>query len=157
MKSMFDDEIEVKPVLNEDDTGIPYLAMGGVFTRDVFSLSKYVDVSNRLTLRKAIMDMFTLYPEVTDDMIQKLASNLNMEEPALENEIYAILSAFLNKGKFNENPNIPIDPEQLRMGIQVEMEHTDCPLIAERIAKSHLVELPTYYTHLKEMEDKYKK
>jgi hypothetical protein len=154
------EEIAAKPepvkVINEDDTGIPYLAMGGVFTKDVQNLSKFVDIQDKMQVQKAIIDMFTLHPEVTDDMIGKLARNLKMEEPALENEIYAIMSSFFNKGKWVANPNVPIDPQQLQMGITEEMEHTDNPLIAERISKDHLSNGDSlYYTHLKEMENKY--
>jgi len=156
MKSMFDDSTEEKkpegadaPVLNES---MPYLTLGGVFTRDIKSLSEYVGVKDKLGLSKAIMDMFTLYPEVTDDMIKKLANTLSIPEDVLENEIYALLSSFLNKGRSRENPNTPIDPEQLRAGIKIEMEHTSNPLIAEKISVDHLTELPTYYTHLAAME-----
>lgn len=40
------------------------------------------------------------------------------------------------------------DPIQLHRGIQVEMEHTRDPKIAERIAMDHLVEDPRYYVKL---------
>lgn len=120
---------EPATIINEDDTGIPYLAMGGVFTKDVQNLSKFVDIQDKMQVQKAIIDMFKLHPEVTDDMIGKLARNLKMEEPALENEIYAILSSFFNKGKWSANPNVPIDPQQLQMGIAVESEHSDNPFI----------------------------
>lgn len=43
--------------------------------------------------------------------------------------------------------------KQLNMGIKVEMEHTDYPEVAKRIAMDHLVEIPDYYTRLKRMED----
>ena len=46
-----------------------------------------------------------------------------------------------------------VDPEQLKMGIKVEMEHTDDPKIAKIIALHHLAELPDYYTKLKKMEN----
>lgn len=152
---MFDDSPEKKPestdapVLNES---MPYLALGGVFTRDIKSLSEYVGVKDKLGVSKAIIDMFTLYPEVTDDMIKKLAKTLDLPKDVLENEIYAVLSSFLNKGRSRENSNAPIDPEQLRAGIKIEMEHTSNPMIAEKIAKDHLTEIATYYTHLATME-----
>ena len=44
------------------------------------------------------------------------------------------------------------DPEQLKMGIKVEMEHTDDKEVAEKIARDHLNEVPDYYTKLKEVE-----
>jgi hypothetical protein len=55
-----------------------------------------------------------------------------------------------------------LDPEEFRMGLEVEMEHGsrdprtnvtgDDPLLTGRIAWAHLQELPDYYTRLKEME-----
>ena len=50
-----------------------------------------------------------------------------------------------------------IDPEQLKMGIAVEHEHTmnkgfseeEANAIAEEIARDHLAEDPQYYTKLK--------
>jgi hypothetical protein len=44
------------------------------------------------------------------------------------------------------------DPEQLAMGLKVEMEHTDNPMVALEIAMDHLMEIPDYYTHLDKME-----
>jgi Protein of unknown function (DUF5661) len=54
------------------------------------------------------------------------------------------------------NLNIDYDPEQVKMGIEVEMEHTTNPKIAEIIAKQHLSENPKYYTKLKKMEGTFK-
>ncbi|MDD5363605.1 MAG: hypothetical protein PHN88_15895 [Ignavibacteria bacterium] len=51
---------------------------------------------------------------------------------------------------------VDYDPEQLKMGIKIEMEHTDNPKIAEKIAKDHLDEFKDYYTRLTEMERKAK-
>lgn len=45
--------------------------------------------------------------------------------------------------------NITYDPHQLKMGIEVEHEHTTNKKIAEIIAKAHLAEDPDYYTKLK--------
>lgn len=48
--------------------------------------------------------------------------------------------------------NAEYDPEQLEMGMWIEMEHTDDPKIAEKIVKDHLAEIPDYYTRLVKME-----
>jgi hypothetical protein len=48
------------------------------------------------------------------------------------------------------------DPEQLKIGTEVEMEHTDNPEIAKKIAMDHLKESKNYYTYLAEMEKKMK-
>ena len=52
---------------------------------------------------------------------------------------------------FKEVENIDYDPEQLKMGIEVEKEHTTDSKIAETIAKHHLSENPKYYTKLKSL------
>ena len=57
------------------------------------------------------------------------------------------------KSFFKEvNPEISYDPEELRKGIEVELEHTNYKAIATIIAKHHLAEDPNYYTKLKKVE-----
>ena len=41
-----------------------------------------------------------------------------------------------------------LDPIQLSLGIQIEMEHTNDPRVAQEIAYDHLYEDPEYYTKL---------
>ena len=53
------------------------------------------------------------------------------------------------KGKFSERN---VNPYELAMGIEVEMEHTDRDDIARIIALDHLAEIPDYYTRLMKME-----
>lgn len=45
--------------------------------------------------------------------------------------------------------------DQLKMGIDVEMEHTDDPKIAYEIAMDHLFEMPDYYSKLSTIEEKF--
>lgn len=49
------------------------------------------------------------------------------------------------------------DPQQLKMGINVEMEHTNDRKKAAAIALDHLAEIPDYYTRLQRMEDQAEK
>ena len=57
------------------------------------------------------------------------------------------------KSFFKEvNPEIQYDPEELKKGIEVELEHTNYRAIATIIAKHHLAEDPEYYTKLKKVE-----
>lgn len=46
-----------------------------------------------------------------------------------------------------------VDPEQLKMGIEVELEHTDNRHKAKQIALDHLAEIKDYYTRLKRLEE----
>jgi hypothetical protein len=59
-------------------------------------------------------------------------------------------------GKADDKSPLEFDLEQLSMGVDVENEHTDDPLIAFEIAMDHLAEFPDYYTRLKAMEDQAK-
>lgn len=52
----------------------------------------------------------------------------------------------------DERPDENYDISQLKMGTEVEMEHTDNVEVAKKIAKDHLDEMPDYYTKLKRME-----
>jgi len=45
-----------------------------------------------------------------------------------------------------------VDPVQLAIGIEIEMEHTDRRDVATQIALDHLAEYPDYYSALLVME-----
>lgn len=47
-------------------------------------------------------------------------------------------------------PDSDYDPDELAAGIKEEMEHTDDPAIAKKIAKDQLDKDPKYYTHMKD-------
>ena len=61
----------------------------------------------------------------------------------------------------------PFDVEQLRIGMDVELEHGlhdpltnvtgDDPVVTGKIALAHLNEFPDYYTRLEEMEEQAKR
>jgi hypothetical protein len=82
--------------------------------------------------------------QLEDEMAGEIAVKSDrMEEPLEEEEEQ------LNEGKGKElHPNT-IHPGELRMGIRVEMEHTDDMDKAKKIALDHLAENPFYYTALK--------
>jgi|TARA_R110000803_G_scaffold50359_4_gene104525 hypothetical protein len=49
--------------------------------------------------------------------------------------------------------DIDYDENELKMGIEVELEHTDDKDVATTIAKQHLAEDPAYYSKLKTIHD----
>ena len=61
----------------------------------------------------------------------------------------------------------PFDVEQLRRGMEVELEHglqdlgtnvtNDDPVVTGKIALAHLNEFPDYYTRLEQMEEQAKR
>lgn len=98
-----------------------------------------------------ILKWFLGNPYPNDKQIEKLADQLGMKEPEVENHIYHILSEVLSEGRSKDFKG-KYDPAQIKKGIEVEIEHTPNKLIAEKIAKDHLSEIDDYYTHLSKME-----
>lgn len=102
----------------------------------------------------AIMDFFADNPSPPDEDVHALADKLGIDEHKFEAYIYSILGSILGTGmakkeKFTEKD---ADPEELKKGIKIEMEHTKNKAISKRIALDHLAELPDYYTRLTKME-----
>lgn len=88
----------------------------------------------------------------------------SLKRPGNETLIEAILKGYdaifedqIKGGKADKKKSSDFDPEQLKMGIEVEQEHTDDKKLAKEIAMDHLTEFPTYYTELKKMEKKLEK
>jgi hypothetical protein len=44
------------------------------------------------------------------------------------------------------NKGCHFSKKELSIGVPIEMEHTNNPKVAERIAKQHLCEFPNYYS-----------
>jgi hypothetical protein len=59
---------------------------------------------------------------------------------------------FNNVGKHRHMPDSHFDSKQLKIGTQIELEHTDDLNIAKEIAKDHLAECKDYYTRLIKLE-----
>ena len=60
-----------------------------------------------------------------------------------QNKLSALYEGMVNKMvKINDAPDEDFDPEELRMGIEDEREHTDDMELAKSIAKDHLSKNP---------------
>lgn len=77
----------------------------------------------------------------------------NTSGGAQETVLEVVKSVKSSDFKHGTDPDEKFDPEQLKRGIAVEMEHTNDPEIAKAIAKAHLSESPDYYIFLEEMEN----
>ena len=60
-------------------------------------------------------------------------------------------------GLADKKKDTDYDRNELDMGVDVELEHTDDKELSKDIAKDHLEEFPNYYTELDKMEEKLKK
>ena len=88
-----------------------------------------------------------------------------MNEKFINSLMIDIVGAFLLGGKSNETP-VEYDPNELKLGIEIEKEHFSAfglinekliNYLAEKVAKDHLAEFPYYYTALKKMEQELSK
>jgi hypothetical protein len=127
---------------------------------DIESSEKNIEISEdqKNLARCAIAKLFTEHPNPDDSDVHALADKLQIDPHEFEEVIYKLLTGFLKGvGKHKEVPIDKFNPEEIKMGIEVEQEHTDSKAIALQIAKDHLSEIPDYYTRLKKMEDQAKK
>lgn len=85
------------------------------------------------------------------------AFNRMKSKTANKQSWYAIAKEKVPGGFSSGKPDSDFDQDQIKKGIEIELEHTNDREMAKEIAKDHLVEDPKYYDHLKEMEDKYVK
>jgi hypothetical protein len=129
---------------------------------------------NKFLLKKGGAKVKAAYVQ-DDDLLKKGGKIQSFFEKGGESKFYKGYS-INNEGNYikNENmdfesklsisdidhkyPNIPHSfiNEQLIKGIRVEMEHTDKPQIARKIALDHLDENPFYYEYLDKMEEELK-
>ena len=127
--------------------------ISGELRRSYFELSRIVQKAKVID---SIYKLFSSGP-VDDSKVHALADSLGMSPHDLETQIYEILGKYITGGVNIEswggigsglNPG-DVDLEELKMGMEVEREHTDNPKIAERIALDHLFENKNYYSKLK--------
>lgn len=102
-------------------------------------------------IHNEIIKWFMENPNPPDSAVHAFAEKIGIDPDKLEGHIYMILSDILTGGRSKDFKGT-YDPKELKMGIEVEKEHTTSPLIAEKIAKDHLAEVSDYYTRLTKME-----
>jgi len=92
-------------------------------------------------------DPFKTQEDVT--ILNDFLSQLQLNEAMGEAEECPDTTGEADKKDLTEKD---VHPEELIMGIKVEMEHTKDPKLAKQIALDHLAELPDYYRRLAKME-----
>lgn len=98
-------------------------------------------------LKSDIMTFLIGNPNPTDDEVHEFAVKLGYEKDEVEEVIYSILGSIIGEGVSGGEKD-DVDPDELSMGIDIEIEHTGDRDIAEKIARDHLAENPTYYSDL---------
>jgi len=99
-----------------------------------------------------LIDFFKNFKgEIDDNDVHKFAEKEKFEPAEIEEVVYKLAASFWANGK-SKGFTGEYDPEQLKMGMAVEMEHTNDVRMAERISKDHLSEIKDYYSRLAQME-----
>lgn len=98
-----------------------------------------------------IIKFFRDTKDIDDNVIHAWAEKEGIDTHEFEGLIYKTLKDLVNL-KDSELPDDKFDSKELEMGIKVEKEHTNSPIMAKAIAKAHLNEMPDYYTKLLAME-----
>jgi len=127
-----------------------YLTQDKVVNEEKFN--GYVE-ADEMTL--ALIKLFQSDKKINDHKdFHGLADELGLDEPAkLEEAAYAMLQSFWSQGRaMKKGMDFKVDEKEVKMGMKVELEHTDSDLIAYRITLDHLAEMPDYYTRLAKME-----
>ena len=105
----------------------------------------------KMDLLVKILEWFIANPYPKDDDVHAFAEELGVNPHKFEGHIYHLLSSIVCEGR-SKGKDVKHDPKQLKMGIEVEMEHTTNPVVSRKIALDHLKEIPDYYTRLDKME-----
>lgn len=132
----------------------------------IFDLSFGVDKGDfnkidtfQMTGEGSVRKVISTIVKIIEDFINKFDVNKVKASATTEKRqrVYKALfsklpSPLSDKVEINEviEPADPseVDPKELKMGIRVEMEHTDDPKEAQHIALQHLAEDPKYYSKL---------
>ena len=105
------------------------------------------------TLKRELIAYLKSTKDPKDSDVHAIAEKFQVSPSEVEQLIYRILAEFLSGG-LSKGKILPVEGDELSMGIKTEMEHTKDKDVAEKIARDHLAEDPKYYSKLKEMESK---
>ncbi len=127
------------------------------YERSILKKKEKINEMDMKDIHDKIKNFFKNNPKPSDKDIHNLANSLDIDEHEFEEHIYMILGSLLKEDKIkgglaDKRKPSDFDPKELKMGIEIEMEHTDDEKLAKEIAMDHLVEIPDYYSRLKKME-----
>jgi hypothetical protein len=108
-------------------------------------------------LREDVIFFLKTNPDPIDADVHVWAEENGYDVHEVETEIYKLATKFvkfLTGGRANDIgiDEEDVEPEELKLGIQVEKEHIDDVDVQKRIALDHLSEDDRYYSRLLEFE-----
>lgn len=117
----------------------------------IVSESKTEELSQKSALKVKIIKRFNDDSHITLKELHELATASSVDYDTVIETICDLFQGMLYRRKDIRDKKL--EPTELKMGIEHEMEHTDNKHIAEIIARDHLSTVPNYYTLLKEIDD----
>jgi len=101
-----------------------------------------------------VMSFFKNTPAPSESDIARFCQEEGIDQEEFKAQTYRTLGDFVGFGRAVKEglTEDQVDPHELEMGIDVEYEHTRCPVLSKRISLDHLTEIPDYYTRLDHME-----
>jgi 8-oxo-dGTP pyrophosphatase MutT (NUDIX family) len=143
MRQFLDGEIEASDVRAEDF----YPILIDANTMEILDGNHRFSAYEMLGLKK--VNVVMLQPKEKEEKPIKKAEEDELKGGKADNETIQSLA---------EKHKVEVDQikDQLKLGISIEMEHTDNPKEAVEIAMDHIFESAEYYTKLKEMESEMK-
>jgi hypothetical protein len=108
-------------------------------------------------LLKEVINFLYKNPFPSEDTISDLIDESSYSATEIVEMIASVATLFVRfyRGGLSNKLNVKesdVDPKQLKMGIEVEYEHTPDSSVSKKIALDHLAEIPDYYTRLAKME-----
>lgn len=110
---------------------------------------------DKLSANQLIKGFGPELPEIAKALNPEVANQAEFNPNLNEDEIEGGKADDLTPKDIAKKFNLPLShiEKQIKMGIKVELEHTNDRILAKEIATDHLAEMPDYYTRLKKMED----
>jgi len=114
-------------------------------------LKEYMIQQEQESKFKKVFAFFLNEDNIKEKLETFLADN-KITKDEFNSLVYDQLSSFCRGGLWNSKERPKVEEEQIIKGMQIEVEHSNNPLIAERISLDHLVEFSNYYDYLEVME-----
>lgn len=116
------------------------------------TLKEYMIQQSKESKMKKVFNFFMNEESINKDIIKEFIDKNDISMEYFNDIVYNLFSKFCSCGEWMRKGKPKVDEDQVSLGIEIEYEHTDNPLIAERIALDHLTENDQYYDYLILME-----
>jgi hypothetical protein len=117
----------------------------------VKTLKEYIIIKSKESKQLKVFDYLMDNENYKEDLNSFLLDNEMKKDEFMDTAVELMVS-FCSYGNWNSKDRPDVDETELTQGFKIETEHTNNPIIAERIALDHLAEFKKYYSYLEVME-----